>query len=65
MKLDWIFVKGNLTSFNKDAKDNANNDWAPTNPRTVFDSILAADLSNHAAVTTDLILPGENYGKCE
>ncbi len=65
MKLDWIFVKGNLTRFNKDAKDNANNDWAPTNPRTVFDSILAADLSNHAAVTTDLILPGENYGKCE
>ncbi|MDJ0626585.1 MAG: endonuclease/exonuclease/phosphatase family protein [Candidatus Caenarcaniphilales bacterium] len=59
MKLDWIFVKGNLSYCGRKKKNcrYANNSWAPTNPRTLFASSLLGTLSNHAAITTDLILP--------
>jgi endonuclease/exonuclease/phosphatase family metal-dependent hydrolase len=61
MKLDWILVKSKLTPQMKVSrrKDFINNAWAPTNPRTLFDSVVLANLSDHAAITTDLILPVE------
>ena len=60
MKLDWILVKGNLspaTRASKKCKVCPDNTWAPTNPRTLYYSMLAGQVSDHAAITTDLILP--------
>ncbi len=59
MKLDWIFVKANLNAQTRKRKNRhlANNAWAPSNPRTLFYSTFLAGLSDHAAITTDLLLP--------
>ncbi|HEY9886134.1 MAG TPA: hypothetical protein V6C96_02625, partial [Vampirovibrionales bacterium] len=58
MKLDWIFVKNNLTHCSREYSSQfADNSWAPTNPRTLFDSTVLGGLSDHAAVTSDLIIP--------
>ncbi len=59
MKLDWIFVKANLNNQTRKHKNRhlANNAWAPSNPRTLFYSTFLAGLSDHAAITTDLLLP--------
>jgi endonuclease/exonuclease/phosphatase family metal-dependent hydrolase len=56
MKLDWIFVKNDLTKSER-CHSCPTNDWAPTNPRTLYQSMLLGGLSDHAAITTDLIVP--------
>ncbi len=61
MKLDWIFVKNNVrpSDLHRKCKTCPDNTWAPTNPRTLYQSMLLGGLSDHAAITTDLIVPQE------
>lgn len=62
MKLDWIFVKNNLDWQTREAttKDYADNSWAPTNPRSLYELSVTSSLSDHGAITTDLMLPSSN-----
>ena len=67
MKLDWIFVKNNLDWQTRQAttKDYADNSWVPTNPRSLYELSVASSLSDHGAITTDLILPSGESNELE
>ncbi|MDX1918797.1 MAG: endonuclease/exonuclease/phosphatase family protein [Candidatus Caenarcaniphilales bacterium] len=57
MKLDWIFVKTNITRYHRHHCELFDDTWSPYNPRTLYALSAIGEISEHGAITTDLKVP--------